>query len=589
MTEIDRREFLGSMMRATVGLCGFGGLKPTAVGALQDASNPSASTVCPKSSRPAKTIWALKIPELDILSYSEPFQNQPEQRLTLTCLQGLVNRRQPQIFLAFDRFDELWLQWLRERGDVHEIRWVGTEQLYEKFLPAVSQLVVTDPDLPGSINVATMLAATQGWLPVTPRVLPLFDLPIAMDLRGRWEKDIEAYRWFYSTYGDQLTDRACACLGPAIFELRDYVVEFKVPLFWVSPHDPRKAHVQFSKNSQVSKTASPAEEEEFVRELLLKLPPNIPCLGWWDHGVAGQEEIGEQLGVTLASQYAKFQVCTAFDGYCRGFSNFSVHSGTTATFKQKVYPPPALEDKIYVACIRTDGDGPNFWRQAYRKLWDDPDHGKVPVAWQLGPAMYDLCPGVLDYYHRHATADDTFVNALTGIGYIHETEYAVKLPESQRAAIWDAYIELSNRYFKLLDFSVLTTWGQMPSNLLERFTRLSGLQGIFAHYLRNRSTTVKNQTSEVKGVPVFRAVTGNASLLGTPAGHRRAVEDIVKEIKSLTPERGPAFLFVSLTNWAVDMKVIVDIQKALGSDYVFVRPDQLTALYRQAKKRTLNR
>lgn len=471
---------------------------------------------------------------------------------------------------------------------MQEIKWVGTEQLYEKFLATVSKLVVTDPDLPGSINVATMLAATQNWLPVTPRLLPLFDLPIAMDLRGRWEKDIDAYRWFYSTYGDQLTDRACACLGPAIFELRDYVVEFRIPLFWVSPHDPRSAKIRSPKNSQFNKTGSPAEEEEFVRDLLLKLPPNIPCLGWWDHGLGGQEEIGEQLGVTLASQYGKFQVCTAFDGYCRGFSNLSVHSGTSASFKQKVYPPPKLEEKVYVAYVRTDGDGPNFWRQAYRKLWDDPDHGKVPVAWQLGPAMYDLCPDVLDYYYRHATADDMFVNAVTGIGYIHESEFAQKLPESQRAAVWDGYVELSNRYFKLFDLSVLTTWGDMRPQLLERFTRLSGIQGIFAHYLRRSSTTVKNQTSEINGVPVFRAVTGNASLLGTPTGRQRAVAAIVKEIKSFTPEQRPAFLNVSLTNWAVDMKAIVDIEKALGSDYVFVRPDQMTALYRQAKNRTLN-
>ena len=89
----------------------------------------------------------------------------------------------------------------------------------------------------------------------------------------------------------------------------------------------------------------PPKKRQFVRELLLKLPPNIPCMGWWDHGVAGQEEIGEQLGVTLASQYGKFQVCTAFDGYCRGFSNLSVHSGTTAELKQKVYPPPATGEE----------------------------------------------------------------------------------------------------------------------------------------------------------------------------------------------------------------------------------------------------
>ena len=51
--------------------------------------------VCPRSSPPAKTLWAVRIDEL----------KQPAHRLPLACLQGLVNRRRPQIFLAYDRFD----------------------------------------------------------------------------------------------------------------------------------------------------------------------------------------------------------------------------------------------------------------------------------------------------------------------------------------------------------------------------------------------------------------------------------------------------------------------------------------------------
>jgi hypothetical protein len=87
-----------------------------------------------------------------------------------------------------------------------------------------------------------MLAGVEGLLPVTPRLLPLFHLKVAQDLRGKWKKDIEAYRWFYAEYGSQLSRRVCAYLDPGVFELRDYFVEFKVPLMWVSaaPHRPRK-------------------------------------------------------------------------------------------------------------------------------------------------------------------------------------------------------------------------------------------------------------------------------------------------------------------------------------------------------------
>jgi len=571
----SRREFLERGVLAGAGLVGanlvsggreaFSSVPPAEAG----------ESVCPKSARPAETLLTIRIQDLDTVGYDLPYQNQPDERLPLTCLQGLVNREKPRLFLVYDRYDEQWLHWLQERGDVKEIRWVNTEQIYQQFLPVVKGLVVTDPDLPASVNVATMLASLEGWLPVTPRLLPLFSLNIAQDLRGKWKKDIEAYRWFYSTYGSQMSRRACAYLDPGVFELRDYFVEFKIPIIWLSG----------SADAERSRTASPAEEEQFARELFTQLPANIPCLGWMDHGQAGEEGIGEDPGVTLLSQYGKFEICSGWDGWAHPVSNLSVHSGTTAEFHQKTVAPPPLGNKVYWTYTRTDGDGPNFWRHTYRYLWDQREHGKVPVGWQLGPTAYDLIPDVMDYYYKHATPNDVFVNALTGIGYIHEAHFAEKLPESQQEAVWNQYLELSKRYFRLLDFSTLTTYEEMRPQTLERFTALPGIKGIFANYARSEVTTLENVTTEMRGVPVFRAVARDGGPLDTRTGIERAVAAVVADVKQFTPQGRPAFLQVSLMNWAVEMRALVEIQQALGPDYVMVRPDQLAALYAAAKHR----
>ncbi len=39
-----------------------------------------------------------------------------DMRLTLTCLRGIVNRSEPGLYLVYDRYDEMWLDRLRERG-----------------------------------------------------------------------------------------------------------------------------------------------------------------------------------------------------------------------------------------------------------------------------------------------------------------------------------------------------------------------------------------------------------------------------------------------------------------------------------------
>jgi GxGYxYP putative glycoside hydrolase C-terminal domain/GxGYxYP third domain/GxGYxYP_N second domain/GxGYxYP_N 1st domain len=528
------------------------------------------NAVCPKSGVPARTLWAVRIEELSF-GYQEPGQHRLYGELSLACLQGLVNRKQPQIYLAFDGYDELWLDWLLVRGDVDAVRWVGTEKLYRQFRPYVNGVVVIDLDLPASVNVATMLCSLTGWLPIThPTGFPTWK--VAMDLRGRWKKDIDAYRWFYSNYGSQLSDRMCAYLDPRSHELRDYFVEFKVPLIWVSkPEDvPYRP------------TAFPAEEEQFARELFLKLPPNIPCLGWPGH-VAGGEGIGEGPGVQMASEYAKFEVCTGYDGHGRAVSNLSVHSGTSATFSQKEYSSPPLERKVYFTYTRTDGDGMNFWRQVYRRLWGQPDRGLVPVGWQLGPTGYDLCPDIVDYYYRHASQNDVFVNALTGIGYIRENHYAQKLPESEREKVWDQYLEISSRYFKLFDLSLLTTMERMSPELLGRFAKLPGIQGIFANYSRVKETTVANETLELNGVPVFRTVIRPHGWIDTTGGRQQVVASVVADIRRFTPSHRPAFLEASLTNWQTEMDVPLEIERALGSEYALVRPDQLVALYKAAR------
>lgn len=76
--------------------------------------------------------------------------------------------------------------------------------------------------------------------------------------------------------------------------------------------------------------SAPVEELDFAREILMKWPTNIPCMGWPGNGTGREFGIGEWDGVRLASECGKFELCSAYDGYSPTVSNLSVHSGTTA-------------------------------------------------------------------------------------------------------------------------------------------------------------------------------------------------------------------------------------------------------------------
>lgn len=487
-------------------------------------------------------------------------------QLTLICLQGLVNRDAPSLFIVQDELDEKWLKWMLERGDIKEIEWVSAGQVIEKFASIAQGIVTVDTMVPATFNTGTMLAGIKNWLVATPAAIKKYSLVEKIskhsgsdlfDMRQfHWKKDVEAYRWFYDKYYDQLSHRMCAMTDPYDLPLRDYMVEFKIPLFWV--------------NSGVDR-----EEMVFTEELLMKLPPNIPCLGWPYAERSPDKGMGENMGVILVNEFAKWEVCSGWESVSRAVSNLSVHSGTTASLQNHSLPLPQLENKVYISFIRTDGDGPNFYMDCFRKLWDDTTtHGRFPIAWQLGPTSFDLIPDVVDWYYQNATPNDYFVNALSGIGYIHEENYAYMYPEEKRKQIWKEYLQLSLAYREKMNLSMLTTYHEMSTEKMADFTSI-GFQGIFANYGRSFITSQHNQVTEVNGVPVFRAIVDKVN----------SAESLVKDIRRWAPLNRPAFVFVSLSNWVTSLKPIDEALKELGPEYATVNPEQLVGLYWKSRKK----
>ena len=570
---MNRREFVrdGAALAAAVS-----GARAFAGGGLDAPASAERGIVCPRSGPPARRLAAFDLRELT----SSP----AEFRLTLHCLQGIVNRRQPRLYLIQDRYDELWLDWLKERGDIDGWDTLEIGEVLARFVPEVRTMYVTDPAVPASVNVATMLAGLHGALVAPPAIVSQFGLPFGeypdgakfgYDLRRyHWKKDVDAYRWFFSQYEGEMSRAAVAMLDPATTAVRDYLVSFKIPVLWISGPDDA------GKNPQADFEA----EYAFAKELFLRWPANIPCFGWPGNGVGAEFGIGEWDGVRLASQCGKFEVCSGYDGYSPTVSNLTVHSGTRAELKQKPAAAVTLDrSKTYYTLARSDGDGMNFLRHYYRKLFDDPHHGAVPVGWQVGPTAVDVMPNILDYYYKHARPGDCFMNARTGVGYVHEDSYADLLPEAQRAGVLKEFVRISERYSRRMDATVLTSFAEMSPERAAVFYSNDAMKGVLANYGRTHQTTKENLTTVVEGKPVFRSVNaGPGENTFSLEGRAAAVRTTVRQIKDGAPAGAPQFLHVFLANWLITMDMAEAIAKELGPDYVPVRPDQMITLWREA-------
>jgi hypothetical protein len=125
----------------------------------------------------------------------------------------------------------------------------------------------------------------------------------------------------------------------------------------------------------------------------------------------------------------------------------------------------------------------------------------------------------------------------------------------------------------------------MPPETLARFTTLPGIKAIYRNYARFPDTTPQNAATELNGVAIFRAALDGGFPLTTEEEIRRAGAAIAQQIRQFTQGRRPAFMHLSLTNWFVDMRVLVEVEKALGPEYVAVRPDHLPALFLEDRAR----
>jgi hypothetical protein len=51
--------------------------------------------------------------------------------------------------------------------------------------------------------------------------------------------------------------------------------------------------------------------------------------------------------------------------------------------------------------------------------WLDPRRGEIPLAWGLNPALVEDIPGIINYLYTTRSADDYFVAANSGAGYLN--------------------------------------------------------------------------------------------------------------------------------------------------------------------------
>jgi len=431
-----------------------------------------------------------------------------------------------------------------------------------------------------------MLAGIRNALPVSAELAAALDLHIVMDLRGKWRRNVDAYRYVYRHYWNQMNHHVLAWVHPESDPCqRDYTTEFRVFCFWISSYaddDPG---------------ADPAAERAFVAELLANTPANLPVMGW--PAFADTKGVGEYPGVRWLSEFGKFVAGTEF---C---SNLSVHTAVRPpdrAFQQSSHRRrgdfPFEPSKIYVSInVLDSGDALWYWQSYQPKMWADPARGSIPIGWCMNIGLYDALPLVAQWYYENATPNDTFFAAASGLGYMNTQAYAGRFSAHDREEIWADYVRLTDDYCRKLDIAGIElyngTWGEStpPSpTTFRRFTRgMRNLDYLLADLGRHDATNPGNANYLLDGAAVFHTLTRfevwGASSEVARKDMSAANAWLLDEIEANSPTRPPGFMSVMAISWYYSPSWFRDLAARLPTRYVVVRPQDLAGLFREQKRR----
>ncbi|WP_211746118.1 GxGYxYP domain-containing protein [Paenibacillus sp. Marseille-Q4541] len=148
------------------------------------------------------------------LDVANVYKESGDIKLLLTSLQGIVNREEPRIYVQQNEVDP-WIQDLEVPFKLHD----NVMDVFKAYAKEVKGIIVYDPAIPDSINVASTLAGLKDAVVASPELAKQltakpYRLKVLDDLQGKFKDRLDAYTWQYENLWSQTTKRMLVGLSP---------------------------------------------------------------------------------------------------------------------------------------------------------------------------------------------------------------------------------------------------------------------------------------------------------------------------------------------------------------------------------------
>jgi DNA-directed RNA polymerase subunit RPC12/RpoP len=369
-----------------------------------------------------------------------------EARRTAFALQGLINQSSAEVYIISRGEARAQLAFIKEPIEMSapvQGENTGLRTLFQKYQGRVKRMFLYDAHKDWTWYLAQMAAAQQDGIPVTESMAN--DLMSEFgwkggveDFRDKWPNQIEAYDW-------ALTNLMPACSRQVVFEaqknspLCDYVVASRGFNFWLDP------------------AQSPAQHAETEKIFSTKGYGVGTSLMGYHYDRANKIANPHGIGCVVSDNYANGSFWAGYPD-----KTYTQPSGT---------PIKAEPGKIYASFSWSDGDNLSSDQRALFEIWNGPDHGTVPVASYMSPALQELNTPLLDWYYSRLTTNDELMCGPSGAQFIFVNDYDDSL--------FPAWCKLTREWCQDAGFHDVRIWiAQYGSQKYTRFMKTCGFDGV---------------------------------------------------------------------------------------------------------------
>ncbi|MBN2151010.1 MAG: hypothetical protein JW839_06180 [Candidatus Lokiarchaeota archaeon] len=344
------------------------------------------------------------------------------ERYLLASVDGLVNKNGTNLYLIASDIDAFWFDYINGSGmySGHLRSFASVLDMVDHFRAYFDGIIVFDKDDPDQANMATPLCGANKSLLVDqdiyPAVKAVFDAPVTYNMTGIVADNVLAdrtakYAYAFENFYPIANQSALAYYAEdAPHHARSFFIANDIFTLW------RVLYVHSAPDAG-DRDPDPQDQLDLVARILDETPINIPIYGYpWPDGN------NEGAAVTQISRRGKYVIANDWAFNLPFLAKMRLPAGYTLN-QSRPATHPALENKVYVAGLWSDGDNIQYVYNFMKfTLWDNRQPGTVPTGWTISASCYDLMPWIMKWYYENATYSDYFVAALSGKGYMYPRE-----------------------------------------------------------------------------------------------------------------------------------------------------------------------